>query len=536
MTTEDPFLAVISGDPPPPELTALRRARRVLGGLDETGLAVHPTMFDADVISFAHGEGVRRPPASVVAAGVRALLDTERASLENYLFLQRSAAFDAAAARAFERIGVPSAVAGNLVLDAGSTRLLLGVLHLLARPGGIVLTAPGYYHPLSAWCALHGLRLVCLPAARARSYKVTAADLSDWWQRHVVAGATPPPRLLMLFNPSICGAVYDAGELADIAGFLRRTDMVAVEDAIFAETEFAGTPGPRLAAMPGMHDRVLTVTGGSKLHGLANIRIAWACGPKPLIDRLDAHVVTTSATLPQVARLMALAALEAIETDPGYAAANRAECAWRSARIATLAERVSADLAAAYELPNGPAVTVDFPPAAGHAMLLSFEGLRGLVTPRGAVLEDSVDLVRFFLEEARVAFSPGLSIGWAGCRVRCTYACVGTPATFPASEASEAAAVLRALADWWGDRPGLGDAAAPLAQTLNGLADRLPPPPQSDFASGRQAIEEAFLNRVLPALHRLCAANGLPRRRHREAAATAGGAGGPSAAALGAGR
>jgi len=53
---DDPFLALMSGHPPPPELTALRRARRVLGGLDDSGTKAHPTMFDADVISFAlHG-------------------------------------------------------------------------------------------------------------------------------------------------------------------------------------------------------------------------------------------------------------------------------------------------------------------------------------------------------------------------------------------------------------------------------------------------------------------------------------------------
>src|SRR4051812_39419541 len=72
----------------------LRRARNVLGGRNENGCPAHPSMFDTDVVSFAHGEGIRRPHPTVVAAGVRALLDYRTSSLENYLFLQRLGPLD----------------------------------------------------------------------------------------------------------------------------------------------------------------------------------------------------------------------------------------------------------------------------------------------------------------------------------------------------------------------------------------------------------------------------------------------------------
>src|SRR4051794_12921822 len=75
--------------PPSAGVSKLLRARAVLGGTDENGHRSHPSMFDRDVISFAHGEGVRRPHPKVVVAGVQALIDTDKSSLENYLFLQR---------------------------------------------------------------------------------------------------------------------------------------------------------------------------------------------------------------------------------------------------------------------------------------------------------------------------------------------------------------------------------------------------------------------------------------------------------------
>src|SRR5215467_13998779 len=94
-------------DPCDENYNKLSRARLVLSGRDADGNRVHPSMFDDGVISFAHGEGLRRPHPSVVSAGIKALIDTKKSSLENYLFMQRLGQFDDLIQQRFIKIGVP---------------------------------------------------------------------------------------------------------------------------------------------------------------------------------------------------------------------------------------------------------------------------------------------------------------------------------------------------------------------------------------------------------------------------------------------
>jgi aspartate aminotransferase len=310
----------------------------------------------------------------------------------------------------------------------------------------------------------------------------------------------------------MAGAFYAIGELERLADWIAQHDMLILEDAIFAETEFSETArSARLASVDGMAERVFTVSGGSKAHGLANIRIAWGCGPKTLVDRLNTFVTSTSATTPQVAKLMALAALE---VSPDYLALNARECRTRALQVAALVEQVNVALRRRFHRgPEWQAVAVEFPPSAGHSILLNFAGMHALVAPNGYLIADSVDVTRFFLETAKVAFSPGLSVGWDGCRLRCTFGCVGTHLTFGVSRRAELDWVLTATRRYYSRE--LGQDAFSVAPSMGPpwsmpLVKAPEPDHAASFATGRALIEEAFLRRVLPAMEALFEIN---RRR-----------------------
>lgn len=426
------------------EYSRLSRARQVLSGQDERGNRIHPSMFDPDVISFAHGEGLRRPHRTVVSAGVMALIDTQCSSLENYLFMQRIPRLDELIAQRFQRVGIPESISRNIAIDCGTTRLFVAFLQLLSRPGDVFITAPGFYHPLAGWCHDWGVRLVCVSTRREFDYKLTPDDLELWWNSTVDKGTIPKPVGLMLFNPSMVGAIYSSYELRQLAEWVIKHDLLVLEDAIFSETEFDETIAPaRIAACPGMENRVFTITGGSKVHGLANIRIAWGCGPKSLIDHLNRFITSTGPTVPQLAKLMALAALEA---PLAYIERHASECLTRVRQICVLIDEVNSSLRQRFNLPaDWKAVRVELSPKAGHSILLSFDALSGLKTDSGFTINDSIDLTRYFLDTAKVAFSPGLSLGWDGCLLRCNFGCIGTEFTFSGSTTVELREIVHKL-------------------------------------------------------------------------------------------
>jgi aspartate/methionine/tyrosine aminotransferase len=92
--------------------------------------------------------------------------------------------------------------------------------------------------------------------------------VEGWYRRH--PGARP--RAVVLFSPTQSGAVYTPAELASLAETIRAHGLLALEDTVFRFTEFPGVaPSPFLASFdPGGH--IVTVGGGSKAYGLANIR------------------------------------------------------------------------------------------------------------------------------------------------------------------------------------------------------------------------------------------------------------------------
>lgn len=480
---------------------AVARCQRALLGEDGDGRKVHAGMFDEGVISFAHGEGMRRPHASVVAAGVRALLDTEASALDGYRFLQRLEPLEEAIAATFMADGIEASVARNVCVDSGTTRLFLAFLHAAAHRGDTFVVAPTYYYPLSSWCELAGVHLACLPTRRSSDYKLTRADLEAWYARGDQVASL---RGLFLFNPTPTGAIYSRHELEAIAGFVEAHDLVALEDCIFALTEYeAPTERPHLASCPGMAERVVTISGGSKAHGLANVRVGWGCGPAAMVDAMRDYSVTTSATVPQVAQQMALAALR---VPPDYHRADAAEARDRAALIIDLVAAVNR--AAGSSGPGGdPVVAVEHVPRAGHSILLSFEGMRGLRCSDGTEIADSVDVTRFFLREAGVALAPGLANGFGGCQMRLCFACVGVRHTYPFSRADELRAALAevaalsggpALGRWSNSLPALGAVAAGFGPESGS---------NPGYAGGRAAIRTAFLDRIAPALGRLVARN-----------------------------
>jgi aspartate aminotransferase len=468
----------------------LRAARAVLAGVDSGGARTHPGMSDPGVISLAHGDGTRRPHASVVATGLAALLETEAASLEDYLFLQHHEEFEAAVTADFIAHGLPDTVAVNLAVDSGTTRLFAAFLHACTRPGDVMLVPRSYYHPLPGWCELHRVGLELVETGPADDYKLTPAAIDAWCAQH----PAHRPRGVFLFNPTQTGALYRTDELAALADVVRQRNLFVLEDSVFAGTEFPGCPAVRhLAAVaPEIADRTVTVRGASKAFNLANIRIGWACGPAGVIARMSDYTVATSATVPYLSKTMALAALRA---PADYLATNAAECAGRAQLITELVAECNDAVA------GGPApLVVAHQPRAGHAILVAAPGLVGRRLPDGSVIDNSIDVTRYLLADAHVATSPGYSLGFDATEMRLAFGSVGVRHTYAGDADRELALGLRCLAVLCERRS--RHAARRAHEASAALVSSAAEPAVDVHLGGRELIIEAFRDRITPSIQR----------------------------------
>src|SRR5262249_9750404 len=85
-------------------------------------------------------------------------------------------------------------------------------------------------------------------------------------------------------NPT--GTVFSKIELELIAELCQQFDVLAVTDEVYEHIVFDGAEHLRLATLPGMWERTLTLSGAGKTFACTGWRIGWAIGPADLHEAL----------------------------------------------------------------------------------------------------------------------------------------------------------------------------------------------------------------------------------------------------------
>jgi N-succinyldiaminopimelate aminotransferase len=114
------------------------------------------------------------------------------------------------------------------------------------------------------------------------------------------AAFSPRTGALILNTPhNPTGTVFSRHELSLIADLCQEHDVLAIADEVYEHVVFDGAEHVRLATLPGMAGRTLTLGGAGKTFSCTGWRIGWAIGPAPLQDalcRLRQFTVYSAAT------------------------------------------------------------------------------------------------------------------------------------------------------------------------------------------------------------------------------------------------
>ena len=117
-----------------------------------------------------------------------------------------------------------------------------------------------------------------------------AAGGAGWELRleELRAALTPRTRVLLLNNPqNPTGKILSRAELEGIAAILADfPQVVVVSDEVYEHIVFEGREFPRMATLPGMWERTITVSSSGKTFSCTGWKIGWAVGPAPLIRGL----------------------------------------------------------------------------------------------------------------------------------------------------------------------------------------------------------------------------------------------------------
>jgi aspartate/methionine/tyrosine aminotransferase len=131
-------------------------------------------------------------------------------------------------------------------------------------------------------------------------------------------------------NPD--GMVFDQGVLTAISHVAAERDLWVLADEVYEDFVYQGEHRS-IGALPGMHERTITVFSFSKSHAMAGLRVGYAVGPRAAIAAVRKMANHSVYNVPQGLQRAAVAAL-----DDGGAFLAEARAAYRRARAQAMAE------------------------------------------------------------------------------------------------------------------------------------------------------------------------------------------------------
>lgn len=188
----------------------------------------------------------------------------------------------------------------QITVTSGCTEAIAAAMLGLVNPGDEVILFEPYYDSYRASVAMAGgvARFVPLRAVTVteggrvmRRFAFDAAELAA-----AFSGRT---RLILVNTPhNPTGKVFTREELAQIASLCQKHDVIAMTDEVYERLTFdVARPHVRLATLPGMAERTLTLSSLGKTFSLTGWKIGWAIGPAELTRAVRAaHQFLTFAT------------------------------------------------------------------------------------------------------------------------------------------------------------------------------------------------------------------------------------------------
>jgi N-succinyldiaminopimelate aminotransferase len=186
--------------------------------------------------------------------------------------------------------------ANEITITNGVTEALYAAAFSFIDPGDEVVVFEPFYD-----CYVPSIRMAGgTPVAvtlRAPSFRFDPQEL-----RAAFSSRTKAILLNTPHNPT--GTVFSRSELTLIAELCQEFDALAITDEVYEHIVFDNARHVRLATLPGMWERTLTLGGAGKTFSCTGWRIGWAIGPAALQEalcQLRQFTVFAAATPLQVA-------------------------------------------------------------------------------------------------------------------------------------------------------------------------------------------------------------------------------------------
>ena len=187
------------------------------------------------------------------------------------------------------------------LVTVGVSEALDLAMRTILSPGDEVLVPEPCYVSYQACVTLAGGTPVSVCCTREHEFRVTVDQLAS--------ALTPRTKALLIGYPNNpTGAVMSREDLAGIAQFAEKHDLIVISDEIYANLTYDGEH-TCFASLPGMRERTILLNGFSKAYAMTGWRIGYALGNADFIAAMTKIHSFTMLCAPITAQIAAVEAL-----------------------------------------------------------------------------------------------------------------------------------------------------------------------------------------------------------------------------------
>lgn len=195
--------------------------------------------------------------------------------------------------------------AEEVTVTAGATEALFDALLGLLDPSDEAVLFEPFYDSYAAAVKMAGATV------RPVALRPPSSGHPGWWfeATELEAAFSPQTRVVVVNSPhNPTGKVFSRAELELIGSLCLRYDVVALTDEVYEHLVYSPRRHLRLATLPGMAERTLTVSSGGKSFSYTGWKVGWAIGPAALRRAVaQAHQYVTFAVAAPLQEGIALA-------------------------------------------------------------------------------------------------------------------------------------------------------------------------------------------------------------------------------------